>query len=487
MNCTLKIKIILRMADPRWKFKRFEPRQDIGDIKERCFQQSRQAVDQKERWRTNYRDNYIRHPLGRPMTAQAPPCSIHLGGGPLAPTEEEMRSDYQNTYIRRDVTRPQTGTKMEDSRLFEYNFPMPATTSQAANDEVSKGRKPYDNSELIERRKDSVSTHFLFGDDPGTAETQYTSDFKAHPTAQRQGIDNKLWKSSISFDKDAGYGPNTKHRLRDNVPEKPDAIRPNNHQKNFDVGYDKPGFRTTYADSHVDTTNFKRPPISAAPPCAVLSDHGDAAGKWGSIYSRDYVGGDKIPNEIDVNELKRTHIDMGHDASDWSRREMATTPRRPKQEHMDLQKSNIVFKGDGEGRYDTTSKDLLGVYDRNQDASYGQFPDARADHLHLGSDPPNWESTASAANRLAGQGKPATQCPDLYRRGRPGFATGGAWDPIAGKDLISEKRWKPAQQPDKLDGSYFRQTHFELDATAKNKPRYKTEYFEKICRPKIEQ
>ena len=113
--------------------------------------------------------------------------------------------------------------------------------------------------------------------------------------------------------------------------------------------------------------------------------------------------------------------------------------------------------------------------------------DARADHVHLGSNKPEWETTASAANRLAGLGKPAEPSQDLYRLKRTGFATGGAWDPIAGKDLISEKRWKPVEPLDKLDGSDFRATHFELDVTAKKQPRYKTEYVEKICRPKIEQ
>lgn len=229
----------------------------------------------------------------------------------------------------------------------------------------------------------------------------------------------------------------------------------------------------------------KRPEAFKAPPCAELANHGDAAPPWQSLYHTTFTNRQPIPNPIDAEDLRKTHFDPGHDPDDWKREEMAVTDHVPERPTIDLQQSNQVFRGDGDMRFQTTSSDMIGVYDRTQDGR-GKTVDARADHLYLGGDQVDYQSEAKRANLLAGKGKPAQKCQDLHLLRGVAFARGGAWDPYTGcVDSTDEKSPRGQPEVERTDPRYFKQTHFELDATASHKSRYKTTYFEEICRPKL--
>lgn len=476
------------MADPRYTFKRFEKRDDIGDIKSKCYDTSLQATDDKRRSMTTYRHDYIAYPINANPRAKAPPEGIYIGGGNLAPTREEMRSNYQNFFKKFDAKYPERAKPIPESQLFAYNFPIPNSTQQDANNEVVGKTPKYDNATAKERTADNRGAHFSLGSDGSTYETDYQRNFRDYHAKRPAPSDNNLQKSSIQFDKDAGYGPHTRSTWKKHpVPEKPDAERPNHLKVNYDLGYSNTPYLTTNQAYATDPRYFKRTDPVKAPKCANFADHGPYAQKWNSIYKQDYDRKRKDPNDIDVEELKRTHWDPGHDNNDWRRKKFATTNEKPKKEFIDLQRSNVVFKGDGSMTFNTTQNDLVGVYDRNGESRWSEdITDARADHLFLGGEGTNYESTAKAANKLAGTGKPAEMSEDLHHKKGAAFAKGGTYDRWATDPDVSEKRYKGVKQPKKVDGSYFTQTHFDLDATSNNKSRFKTTYFETICRPKIQ-
>lgn len=476
------------MADPRYKFKRFDQRNDIGDIKSRCYETSAQATDQKTRSMTTYRHDYIRHPIDYNPKATAPPEGIYIGGGCLAPTREEMRSNYQNYFKKLDLSdRPQTAQPMPESKLFQYDFPTPLSTTQAANNEVVGKTPKYDNTDARRRITENTAAHFVLGSDGSNYETDYQHHFKNFRGEKPSTVDNRLQKSSITFDKDAGYGPHTRSlSKREKFPGKPDIEKPNHLKVNYDIGYAKTPYVTTNQDFARDPRYFHREAPVKAPQCAQLSDHGEYAPKWTTTYNHDYDGRRRIPNDIDREDLKKTHWDQGHDPSDWRRKKYATTNMKPKKEFIDLQNSNVVFKGDGTMTFHTTQNDLVGVYDRNGECRCtDDITDSRADHLYLGGDRNNYDTTAKDANRLAGTGRPAQMCDDLHLKKGVGFARGGTYDPLATDDNVSEKPYKRFDQPKGMDGSYFTRTHFDLDATRNHNSQYETTYFETICRPKI--
>lgn len=475
------------MTERKWRFRPIDQRNDIGDIKSKCYQTSKQALDSDKRWNTTYKDDYIRYGLARTNPAGAPPEGIHIGGGNLRPNEQEMTSNYSQFFTGyKDTDVPKRADPLPESDFMPHDAGIPESTAHAAMNEVANNTPKYDNKEAKERVTDGKKSHFYFND-PNDFETQYERDFKNFRGARHAVIDNELMKSHVEFDSNAGYGPHKRStEKKGKFPEKPDVPKPDHLKINFDVGYNQSPYRTTYQDSVQDYRYNKRPTTCKAPACAELSTHGDAAGKWGSTYRNDFENRPRIENEIDFNDLRATHWDQGHDPEDWSRRTQPTTSRKPKREFKDLQKSNIVFKGDGTMTFNTTSNDLVGVYDRNGEARCdADYMDARSDHLFLGGDKQNFVTTASEANRSAGKGRPATSCEDLHHKRGTGFATGGAWDPYVMKDPISEKRPRYQEQAPKIDGRYFTQTHFDLDATNANKARYKTTYFQTICKPKI--
>jgi hypothetical protein len=134
-------------------------------------------------------------------------------------------------------------------------------------------------------------------------------------------------------------------------------------------------------------------------------------------------------------------------------------------------------------RFETTNGDLIGFHDG--DGRGEPVGDARASHLFLGGDPRDFSTTAADANRKVGTGKPAVPAQDLHKLKGVAFARGAAWDRFAVAETdVDEKTPEEYARVEKVDGSYFRQSHFDLDATV-NRGRYATTYFEEICRPTL--
>lgn len=476
--------------ETRYRYRPIAPRDDTEDIKRRCGSDSVATKEGRDSWNTLYNDTYIRHPLGRRSGPILQFPSIHLGGGPLAPPDNEMRfSDYGDTYRRFAVKRPELATGIPPSDIIPHDDGGPMETVEHTCLKTALQNRPvYDNTEVIERGKDARSAHFMFGGDKPEYRTNYATDYtgrrgEAPATVEGQG------RSSIVFDKDAGVGPHTKAmQKREQFPSMPDADKRDMHNKNFDFGYARPAYETTTeAGLRMGATGFggKRE-LCKAPPCAELSNHGDAAGKWQTFYETDYQRRNPIPNEIDDAALRRTHWDVGHDKNDWRRDEMAVSKGIPKREYEDMQKSNQVFRGDGGMTFHTTSNDMIGNFDKSIDGR-GQLCDGRKVHMFLGGDKPDWQTTAKEANRFAGQGRPAEPSEDLYKKKGASFAKGGQWGELVDSPTDpEEKRVTGFGRPEKVDGSWFRETHFDLDAAgAKRGGMYETTYFEEICRPKI--
>jgi hypothetical protein len=203
------------------------------------------------------------------------------------------------------------------------------------------------------------------------------------------------------------------------------------------------------------------------------------------MYSRDYDGRRAPPNRIDTEELKKTHFDLGHEEADWNKKTYATSERKPTKEFIDLQQSNAVFQGDGMRRHNTSYTETVGIHDHSVDGRGIPNSDARADHMNLGTDQAPYVTTYNSANALAGKGRPAEQSTDLHLMRGGNFARGGIWDPYVVEDQVSLKPYRPVEQLPLADTRFQVATHFDLEATAKRKSRFKTEYFEKICRPTI--
>jgi hypothetical protein len=460
-----------------------DPPPDIEDVKQKCYQQSRLATDDWRGNRTVYQDDYIRWPLDQVSTSPGPPSGVHIGTGNLAPSDNDLRSHYAQTYIRHPTGHPEAAAPVPDSDFFSYGYGIPKTTTQSANDEVVGKTAPFDPSESKTRGRDSRSTHFGLGTDAPGYETNYSDNFRGARGPAAAPADNSHLKSSIEFDHDAGYGPNTRrgHR-RARVPEKPDVERRDQHATNYDIGHFPLDYETTSGAAGHGRRNVRPVERVPRPKDAELADHGPAAGRWGSSYKDDFQRREPIPNDVDTMDLRGTHFDPGHEDGDWSRKTYAAASRMPERVRRNLQESNQVFRGDGGMRFGTTANELTGAYDRNADGRGRQVADARADHFYVGADPPAFETTLQNANRFAGKGRPADLVPEPASGG---FARGGDWDPHVGAEQVSEKSWRPVEQPKGKEGAYARGTHFEVEATGKNKGRYKTEYFERYCRPKV--
>ena len=467
-----------------YKFRPVPKRDDITEIKENARRDSIQPKEEGDHWNTEYNDEYIKHPLGRDPKAKAPPEGFIPGGGLLAPTKEEMMSDYQRTYRGFDRTDvPKRAEPLPPSDIISGDEPIPESTCHAALKEANEGRPPYDNSEAKQRKADGVSSHFYFGCDQPQFDTTYKDDYIARKNDNPSVIDNALQKSHITFDSKAGIGPHTRAMQKKGpFPQLPDPEKMNFQKAHFDVGYDKLNYETTSSMLYKPSRYAQRPESFKAPPCAELANHGPAAGKWDTTYHHDYTGRKGDPNIIDQNDLRATHFDPGHEKDEWPERIHEVPTVRPARLTINLQESNIVFKGDGQGRYQTTSSDLIGNYDRTKDGR-GKFVDAREDHLFLGSDKTDYTSTAKDANKLAGTGKPAERGVDLHHLRGTGFATGGTFDPNYDPEpMKKEVNYGPTV---KVDSKYFTGTHFALDATKNAGNHWETTYFEDICRPRI--
>jgi hypothetical protein len=112
--------------------------------------------------------------------------------------------------------------------------------------------------------------------------------------------------------------------------------------------------------------------------------------------------------------------------------------------------------------------------------------EGKKDNIFLGTDGPTRSTTARDANTRAGTGKPATICVDEHTIRGPAMGRGGDWDRFAPGEHVRTNIVKPVTQLPPVDGAWHRNTHWELEATAKNKGRYNTTYWKTICEPTLE-
>jgi hypothetical protein len=274
---------------------------------------------------------------------------------------------------------------------------------------------------------------------------------------------------------------------RETFPPVADAPTPDVMCRNFDMGYDSPDYQTT-TDMSLRTGRHgvAREPAVRAPECAELATHGAAARPWETTYFSDFKRYPVDPATVDPTDLRATHFDLGYDPNDWSRNDQAIATGAPTHEFIDLQASNPVFRGDGRMQFGTTNRELIGTFDRSIDGRSQQATDCRGTHLFLGKDAPSYTTTAGDANRCAGTGGPARPAQDLYTLRGVGFARGGAWGPHAGTTPdVDEKQPSEYARAHTVDGSYFKGTHFDLNATEPTTGIYETTYFEEICRPQL--
>jgi hypothetical protein len=474
--------------ETRYRFRSIPPRPDIAETKEKSASDSVGQREFPDSWDTSYRDAYVRHPLSVREPAAGPGPGIHIGGGNLSPTDDEMQNSlYRSQFAPPPADAvPPRATSVPPSQIFvpEDHGPL-ATVSQLAMQEACENRPVYDNSEARGRLSDGRSSHFFFGDDTAF-ETNCGATFPprrgARPPAS---VKLGLQRSSIEFDGRAGVGPNTKRlRKRPTFPAVGDAPAVDVFKPNFDVGYETLDYTTT-TQAGLYAGPPAPPTACQAPACAELANHGDRAGPWTTVYSTDFQPRERIENQIDVADLRGTHFDPGHERDDWHRPGMAVATQKTQKAAIDLQSSNSVFRGDGEGRWHTTAGDMLGAHDRLKDGRGREAEDARASHIFLGGDDREWGTSAAEANRKAGTGRPA----ELARGGRAGgpaaFAQGGPWGHFTvAKTDVSER--PPAEYPrmEVPDRSELRKSHFMLDATGA-RPVYETTYFEEICKPTL--
>ena len=474
--------------NPRFKFRRIPPREDISQIKENCTRDSVCTKEENDSWNTTYKDDYIKFPNAKAEICPPPPVSISLGGGCLAPTREEMRSTYMNTYHafkRADV--PPLAKPLPNSEIFptDYIPPVMSTAQEEMLHTASVKRSPVDVEAARKLAEYQKANHYVTGFERPNYATTVSSSYTAQKRVEPMEYENRNKGSHIEFDKIAGLGPNEKAKSKRKwAPPKPDSHTFDQRCTNFDFGYDRNDYSTT-TDSGFFKGKMKPPPRADAPIPAEFSNHYPHVPKWNTTHKADFRKFDRIPNEIDNYDLRRTHWDVGYDKPQWPVHEPPPTARR-EVHSKDLQKSNVVFRGDGTMSFNTTTGDMIGSYDKSKIQPVDSFNDARKDNIYIGSDKPNYRTTVQQANALAGTGKPAQLIDDFSKNRGCGFARGGAWDPYKNqKEMVDTKRYRYQGPALRCDGSYYRQTHFDLEATSEYKPRYSTTYYKTICKPTL--
>ncbi|KAK8885572.1 hypothetical protein M9Y10_041022 [Tritrichomonas musculus] len=474
--------------NPRFKFRRIPPREDITEIKERCNSDSVSFKSDESSWNTTYRDDYVRHGNAKREIIPPPPVSISLGGGCLSPTREEMRSLYMNTFHPFENQTPTKAVKPPpDSEIIpKINIPPVLSTAQEEMLITSKAhREPADIQSARALASYNRDNHFRVGYDKVTNYTTTTaSSYSSRGRGERCSYDNANIGTHIEFDKKAGLGPHDKQRSKRRwAPPKPDVPLMDQTKTNFDTGYTKPDYSTTTQSSFYKG-RMKPPERCPPPPCAEFSREQNPP-KWRTMYQEEFKHRKPIPNKINNEDLRKTHWDVGHDKTEWPVHEPPPSARREKID-QNQNESNIVFKGDGKMQFNTTTGDMIGNYDKSKMKPAVQNNNSRDDHIYIGSDKVNYQTTAKRANEYAGTGHPAQICEDPDKgRGCP-FSRGGNWSPYVGKEMVDIKRYKPYPPTVRQDGSYYRQTHFELEATDKFKPRYSTTYWKTICKPTLQ-
>ena len=475
--------------NPRFKFRRIPPREDISEIKEKCNSDSVSFASNDDSWHTTYRDDYVRHGNARREIIPPPPVSISLGGGCLAPTREEMRSSYMNTFHpfgKQDAVKAVKAPP--DSEVIpRLNIPPVMSTAQEEMlNTANAKREPADVQSARALASYNRSNHFRVGYDKVTNYTTTTAaSYSARGRGERCTYDNANIGNHIEFDKNAGLGPHDKARSKRRwAPPKPDAAPFDQHKTNFDTGYTKPDYSTTTQSSFYKGRS-QPPERCPPPPCAEFANHEPNVPKWRTRYQEEFKYKKPIPNKINNEDLRKTHWEVGHDKTEWPVHEPPKSARREKID-QNQNESNIVFKGYGKMQFNTTTGDMIGTYDKSKMKPSVQNNNSRDDHIYFGSDKVNYQTTTSIANKLAGTGHPAKMCDDPDKGRGCAFARGGEWRPYVGKEMVDIKRYKPVPPTVRQDGSYYRQTHFELEATDQFKPRYSTTYWKTICKPTLQ-
>ncbi|OHT02447.1 hypothetical protein TRFO_30449 [Tritrichomonas foetus] len=477
--------------NPRFKYRRIQPREDITEIKTKCNQDSvcMKDVTTPDYWNTTYHDDYIKYPNAKRDICPPPPTSISLCGGCLAPTREEMRSSYMNTYHAFDkVDIPPIAIPPPNSEVIprDYIPPVMSTAQEEMLHTSQIKRSPVDVQSARDMASYQKANHFSAGFDRPSYTTTTASSYSARGRIEPMKYDNRNIGSHIEFDKIAGLGPHEKSLSKRRwAPPKPDSAVFDQNRTNFDFGYNKLDYSTTTQSSFYKD-RLKPPPRADPPPCAEFSNHEPHVPKWRTHYQAEFKHRKPIPNEIDKTDLQKTHWDTGYDKPQWPVHEPPPTTRREKHS-KNLQESNIVFKGDGTMQFNTTTGDMIGNYDKSLWKPVSSDNDSRRDNIYIGADRTNYQTTVQHANELAGTGKPADIIDDFSKHRPPAFAKGGNWDQFANtKDMVDIKRYKPVSPTVRQDGSYYKQTHFELEATKDFKPRYSTTYYRTICKPTLQ-
>jgi len=473
------------------RFRQIPKRDDISDIVQKSTSDTVPIKESDEdHWSTLYKETFSTHKIARVPPAKAPSTGINIGGGNLSPTKEEMESNYSQffkKFERTDV--PPIAEPVPNSDIVKMDYPIPESTLRSAMKEIEGKKNEYDTSGAKSRVEEARKAHFFFGSDERQFQTTYEKDFPGREYSKPASFDLALMKSSVTFDPIAGAGPNSKKK---NSTEKQiisgkyeKSERSDQNHCNFDIGYDSPYYTTTTKSSLYSTPKlYQRPESFKAPSCAKFSNHGEYAAPWETTNSTDFKTRKAEPNIIDKADLRATHFDVGLDKTDWPQRIVDVPTKRPTMETIDLQESNIVFKGDETGYYQTTSQDLIGVHNSKIDGR-GRYVNAREDHLFLGGDKIDYSTETKTSQKFAGKGKPAKPSADLHLMRGVGFASGGTFDPKYGEDLVEEKPVIMRGTPQKIDTKYFTQSHFTLDATKSNKTGYETSYYTDICKPKL--
>jgi hypothetical protein len=474
----------MRIANPR--FRRFHQREDLDAIHEMCTRDSIKFNDPQSN-ETLYHDSWIRHPPGFPDRAQAPPVSVCMGGGTFSPNREETRTHYMNTYHPFDKSAiPKLALAPPDSDILPHDD-LPRLSTQHASMREHGWKWAYDAETARNHYDYHHYKHFDLGHDGPTTRSTMGASYTARPPVPQAEFDSRfLRESSISWDPEAGLGPHakslTKRRL---APAIADAPRIDYRAKSFDVGYTPTDYTSTTQDTYVRQRCVPRQPIHG-PPCSEFADHGPHAQKWASGYSQDYVKKTPIPNPVDQEFLKRGHIEVGYSNGDWPTA-APWPPPSPTEAFKGLQASNEVWRGDGLMRSGTATRDATRRPDTTRGG--GRQPmclEGKKDKVYLGSDPTTKSTTARDMNTLAGTGKPAQIYIDEHEIRGPGMGRGGAWDRLAPQPIVSANDVTPVTQLPPIDGSWQLQTHFELDATEKNKGKINTTYFKEICEPSLD-
>lgn len=480
-------------SEKRLRFRRIIPRQDINEIRVKCSLDSIEFRD-KGQWNTSYNDTYRQYPYSARPPIPPPPTSISLGGGKLAPNREEMRSNYTNTFHpfeKGDFAKKEP--PIPDSQFLPRDYAVPKLSMTQLEMEAtgSLPRDPYTATQTARAiAKDQRINHFNSGFDRTNYTTTTNASYQKRKPVEQPVSDGFKNRVSIEFDKKAGLGPHEKSLTKRRwAPSKPDAEPLDQHNKNFDTGYNKPDYMTTTRASFTTDSRFRyaAPPAAQPPPCAEFSNDGPYAPTWTTTNATEFTRKKPVPNEIDVLSLRKTNWDQGHDKNEWPTPEPPKTARRyPKAENQNA--SNQVFRGDGQMEFNTTVGDMIGTYDKNEalKARLPQSNEARLDHMFVGSDAPNYTTSVKEMNKMAGKGGPAQICEDYSKKRGPCYARGGDWDRFKGKELIEDKEYSPVGPTPKVDGSYYRKSHFDLDATNTGKPKYLTTYYETICKPTLE-